>query len=184
MKNTIEIRDWVKSYSKGIYRVEKILDRYYDESSPLIPENKRIGDQENSIVLSKRFLNSRFKKSFSYESCDESFISKLTKKEQIELNKVISEKPKLVNELNAYEIPTLTAIYNSDLQIDDQNDLKKVINLIEFIKVGKSFLEIQTEMKRLDILRLKPKYFGNYKFHIYNFDEEYIDKKEFGEMLN
>ncbi|WP_158596986.1 hypothetical protein [Aquimarina sp. BL5] len=53
------------------------------------------------------------------------------------MNKVISEKPKLVNELNAYEIPTLTTIYNSDLQINDQNDLKKVINPIEFIKVGK-----------------------------------------------
>ncbi|AXT52906.1 hypothetical protein D1818_19540 [Aquimarina sp. BL5] len=64
MKNTIEIRDWVKSYSKGIYRDEKILDRYYDESSSLIPENKRIGDQENSIILSKRFLNSKFKKIF------------------------------------------------------------------------------------------------------------------------
>ena len=105
-KKRIEIGDWVKSYSKGIYRVEKIFDRFYDESSPLIPEKNKIGDQENSIVLSKRFLNSKFKKSISYENCDESFISQLTVKEQMELNKVISEKPKLVSELDEYEIPT------------------------------------------------------------------------------
>ena len=177
MKKEIQIGDWVNSYSKGIYRVEKIFDRYYDESSPFITDNAKIGDKQNRIILSKRFINSKFKKSFSYESCDESFVSKLTIKEQIELDKYILEKPKLISELDKYEIPPLTTIYNSDLQIDNKNDLKKVNYLINFIKNGKSFLEIQTEMTRLDILRLKPKYFGNYKFQLFNFNEEYIDKR-------
>ena len=178
MKKDIEIGDWVNSYSKGIYRVEKIFKRFYDESTPLIPENCKIGDQQKNIVLSKRFLNSKFKKSLSYESCDESFISHLTKKELMELNKIISEKPQLVAELNEYEIPTLTTVYNSDLQIENETDLQKVNELVKFIKNGKSFLEIKTEMERLDILHLKPKHFGNYKFQLFNFNEEYIKKRK------
>ncbi|MDO6598496.1 hypothetical protein Q4512_16370 [Oceanihabitans sp. 2_MG-2023] len=178
MKKDIEIGNWVNSYSKGIYRVEKIFDRFYDESSALIPENRKIGDNQKSIVLTKRFLNSKFNKSLSYESCDESFISHLTKKQLTELNKVISEKPQLISELNEYEIPTLKTIYNSDLQIDNETDLQQVNKLIEFIKNGKSFLEIKAEMERLDILRLKPKHFGNYKLQLLNFNEEYINKRK------
>ncbi|MBQ0786184.1 MAG: hypothetical protein KBT69_01695, partial [Oceanihabitans sp.] len=49
---------------------------------------------------------------------------------------------------------------------------------IEFIKNGKSFLEIKAEMERLDILRLKPKHFGNYKLQLLNFNEEYINKRK------
>ncbi|MCG8839033.1 hypothetical protein G1K37_11815 [Tenacibaculum dicentrarchi] len=178
MKKDIEIGDWVNSYSKGIFRVEKIFKRFYDESSPLIPENCKIGDQQKNIVLSKRFLNSKFKKSLSYENCDESFISHLTKKELTELDKIISEKPKLVAELNEYEIPTLTTVYNSDLQIENETDLQKVNELVVFIKNGKSFLEIKIEMERLDILRLKPKHFENYKFQLFNFNKEYIKKRK------
>ena len=178
LKKDIEIGNWVNSYSKGIYRVEKIFDRFYDESSALIPENRKIGDNQKSIVLTKRFLNSKFNKSLSYESCDESFISHLTKKQLTELNKVISEKPQLISELNEYEIPTLKTIYNSDLQIDNETDLQQVNKLIEFIKNGKSFLEIKAEMERLDILRLKPKHFGNYKLQLLNFNEEYINKRK------
>lgn len=49
LKN-IEIGDWVNSYSKGIYRVERIYKRFYDESSSLIPENCKIGDPQKNIV--------------------------------------------------------------------------------------------------------------------------------------
>lgn len=178
MKKEIEIGDWVNSYSKGIFRVEKIFDRFYEESSPLIPKGKKIGDPQNRIVLSKRFLNSKFKKSFSYDRCDESLITHLTKKDLNVLDKVITEKPELIVELDTYEIPPLTSIYNTDLQIDNENDLQLVNELVEFIKKGKSFLEIETEMKRLDILRLIPKYFGNYKFQLFNFDEESMDKRK------
>lgn len=178
MSKKIKIGDWVTSYSKGTYRVEKIYDRFYDETSAFIPEKDNIGDQQERMIVSKRFLNSKLEKSLSYESCSEAFISPLTEKERTALNTVLLEKPQLVTELDAYEIPTLTSVFNTELQIDNKNDLELLHKLIVFIKKGKSFLEINTEMKRLDILHLKPELFGNYTFRLLNFNEEYINKRK------
>ena len=178
MKQEIKIGDWVNSYSKGIYRVEKIIDQYYDESDADLDENK-IGDKnEDRIIVTKRLLNSKLKKSISYESCSENFISHLDTKQISDLEKTLTDNPKLLTELDEYKIPTLITIYNSDLQIDNDADLQTTVKLINFIKEGKTFLEIQNEMKRLDIFRLQPKNFGNYSFQLFNFDEEYIDKRK------
>jgi|GEM_PF-2150059 len=174
----IQTGDWVNSYSKGIYRVERIIDRYYDESEP-VPDGKKIGDKyKDRIIVSKRLLNSKFKKSLDYESCSESLVSHLDKGQLAELEKVLAEKPGLLKELDDYEVPQLVSIYNQELRIDDERDLATVGQLIEFVKAGRTFAEIQNEMVRLDILRLKPKNFGNYLFQLFNFDEEYLDRRK------
>ena len=176
--NQPQVGDWVNSYSKGIYRIETIVDQFYDESYPALGENK-IGDRiKDRIIISKRFLNSKFKKSISYESCSEVFISKLNNNQYSELQKVIEQSPKWLEEFNEYKIPTRETIYNMELQIDNKSDLKKVNGLIDFIKTGKSFLEIQTEMEQADLLKLKPKHFGNYLFQLINYNDEYLNKKK------
>jgi hypothetical protein len=177
-KKKLKVGDWVNSYSKGIYRIEKIIDRYYDDSNSSILGENKIGDKyKDRIIVSKRLLNSKMKKSISYESCSEFFISFLSQEKLIELNKIIEQNPKLIAELNAFEIPTLVTIYNSQLQIETNDELQKVNELVRFIKNGKTYLEIETEMKRTDILKLKPKNFGNYLFQFLNFDQEYKNKK-------
>ncbi|MEX0315855.1 MAG: hypothetical protein AB3N18_16875 [Allomuricauda sp.] len=174
----LQVGNWVNSYSKGIYRIETIVDQFYDESYPALGENK-IGDRiKDRIIVTKRFLNSKFKKSFSYESCSETFVSKLNNGQYSELQKVIEQNPKLLEEFNEYEIPTRETIYNMQLQIDNESDLKKVNGLVDFIKTGKSFLEIQTEMERADLLKLKPKHFGNYLFQLINYNDEYLNRKK------
>ncbi|MGJ8667015.1 MAG: hypothetical protein ACSHW7_11645 [Patiriisocius sp.] len=176
--NQLQVGDWVNSYSKGIYRIENIVDQFYDESYPALGENK-IGDRiKDRIIVAKRFLNSKLKKSFSYESCSEVFVSKLNNSQYSELQKVIEKNPKLLAEFNEYEIPIRETIYNMQLQIDNESDLKKVNGLIDFIKTGKSFLEIQTEMKQTNLLKLKPKHFGNYLFQLINYNDEFLDKKK------
>ena len=177
MKKQLKIGDWVNSYSKGIYRIENIIVQYFDESSPLLGENK-VGDKiEDRIIVSKRLLNSKYKKSIGYDSCSEYFISHLDSSQNSELQKVLKDNPQILIELDNYKIPTRTTIYNSDLQIDNENDLMKVNQLIDFIKNGKSFLQIEKEMKRLDIFKLKPKHFGNYNFQFFNYDDECQDKR-------
>lgn len=178
MKQDIKIGDWVNSYSKGIYRVEKIVDQYYDESDTDLDGNKTGDKNKDRIIVSKRLLNSKFKKSISYESCSEYFIIHLDGSQLSELNKILTDNPKLLQELDEYKIPTLITIYNSDLQIDNPADLEKTLHLVSFIKEGKTFLEIENEMERLDILRLKPRNFGNYSFQLFNFDEEYRGKRK------
>ena len=178
MTKKIKIGDWVNSYSKGIFRIEKIIVQFYDESSPNLDGNK-IGDKKSDrTIVSKRLLNSKFKKSIGHESCSEYFISHLNSDQVIKLNKILADSPQLLAQFNEYQIPTLTSIYNSYLQIDNNTDLQTALQLNNFIKVGRTFLEIQNEMKRLDILRLQPKNFGNYRFQLLNFDEEYIDKRK------
>ena len=179
MNRDLKIGDWVNTYSKGIYRVERIIDRYYDESNSSIPDENKIGDKyKDRIIVSKRLLNSKFKKSISYDSCSEYYVSHLDAKQRVDLEKIINANPIFLTQLDAYEIPTITTVYNSNLQIDNKEDLEKVLTLVEFIKIGKTFLEIENEMKRLDILKLKPKFYGNYKFHFCNYNEECKDKRK------
>ena len=94
------------------------------------------------------------------------------------LNQALNDNPKLKLDLDNYTIPTITSIYNQDLQIDNLDDLQKVQDLIGFIKIGKTFLEIENEMQRLDILKLRPKFFGNYGFQLFNYDIEYKEKRQ------
>ncbi len=176
--NQLQVGNWVNSYSKGIYRIEIIVEQFYDESYPALGENK-IGDRiKDRIIVTKRFLNLKFNKSFGYESCSEIFVSKLNNGQYAELQKVIEQNPKLLEEFNEYEIPTRETIYNMELQINNASDLKKVNRLIDFIKTGKSFLEIQTKMEQVDLSKLKPKYLGNYLFQLFNYNDEYLNKKK------
>ena len=182
--NKLKVGDWVNSYSKGIYRIENIIEQFYDESYPAIGENK-IGNRiKDRIILSKRFLNSKFKKSISYESCSEFYISKLNENQQLELQKVIEKNPNLIMKLEEYEIPTRKTIYNMDLKIEKETDLSKVNELIEFVKTGKTFLEIQLEMERVDIIKLKPKHFGNHLFQLINYDDEFLNRKKIWRNAN
>lgn len=179
MGQNIQIGDWVNSYSTGIYRVEKIIDGYYDESDQSTLGFNKIGDKyKDRIIVSKRLLNSKFKKSISYESCSEYYVTHLREEQFSELQKILIQKPELIKELDEYKIPILVSIYNAELQIDNEKELQSVMQLIGFVKVGRTFLEIENEMSRLDILRLKPKYFGNYLLQLFNFDEEYVEKRK------
>ena len=174
----LKVGDWVNSYSKGFYRIENIIEQFYDESYPEIGENK-IGDIiKDRIIVSKRFLNTKFKKSISYEDCSEFHISKLNKNQQLELEKVIEKNPNLLIELDEYIIPIRQTIYNMDLQIEKETDLSKVNKLIEFVKTGKTFSEIKLEMEKVDILKLKPKHFGNHLFQLINYDDEFLNRKK------
>lgn len=170
--------DWVNSYSKGVFRIERFVDEYFDESNKhTITEDNKIGDKhpQRTVVL-KRFLNSKFQKSISYETCSEYFISPLTAEQKAGLDKVLKENPSLIEALNDYTIPTIISIHNMDLQIDDKESLEKVNELLTFIKQGKTFTEIKDEMRRKDILKLVPESYGNYFFQLFNHDFEYNNK--------
>jgi hypothetical protein len=171
--------DWVNSYSKGIYRIERFVDEYFDESDSGIPKENKIGDSypQRTVVL-KRFLNSKFQKSISYESCSEYFISPLTAAQNETLTAVIKENPSYIETLDNYKIPQIVSIYNMPLQIDNTADLKKIEALMTYIKQGRSFLEIKQEMQKNDLLRLKPESYGNYLFQLFNHDFEYHNKRK------
>ncbi len=174
----LEKGEWIYSYSKGIFRVEEIIDKYYEENTPLLGNNK-IGDKmPTRTIISKKFLTSTFKKSFGFEVCDESLVSKLSKSDLKKLEKLLSEKPNLIKEFEEYEIPERHTIWKSEFQINNENDLRKMNSVIEFINKGKTYIEIHNEMERLDLLKLKPKHFGNYSLIMININDELKDKRQ------
>jgi hypothetical protein len=179
MSNHLKIGQWVNSYTKGIYRVEKVFDRYYDESDRFFLGDNKIGDRhKDPIVVSKRLVNSKFKKSIGYDKCSAYFISPIDGTQENELEKVIKNNPEYLTALENYQIPTLISTHWINLQIDSESDLQKVQLLVNDIKKGRSFLDIENEMKQLNIHELIRRHLGNYDILLFNFDEEYIDKRK------
>lgn len=174
--NKLKVGDWVNSYNKGIHRIENIIDEYYDESSVLL--DNKVGDKaKHRIIITKRLLNSKFKKSISYDSCSEYFISKIDNSQKTELQKFLNENPEVMKELELYKIPELITVYNTQLQIDSEEDLNQITSIIPYVESGKTFIDILNELKRLNLEHLKPKHFGNYDFQLFNYNHEYQNKK-------
>src|SRR5260370_41914593 len=123
----IKVGQWVNSYSKGIFRVEKILDRFYDDFDPEVGPGKNVGDKyDHRIVISKRLLNSKFKKSISYDSCSEYFTTPLDKEQNGELKKLLRENPVWLKALDGYEIPEIHSIYNWPVQLNSETKKNKI----------------------------------------------------------
>ncbi len=170
--------DWIYSYSKGIFRIEEIIERYYEEDTPLLGDNK-VGDKmPTRTIISKKFLTATFKKSFGFESCDESCVSKLLKKDRNKLEKLLNLRPELLKEFNEFKIPQRQTVHNTEIQIDNESDLKKMNLLVEFINKGKTYIDIQNEMLKLDLLRLKAEYSGNYLLQYMNYNDELVNKRK------
>ena len=177
MKHEFKIGDWVKSYSKGIYRIEKIVTNYFEECS-IKTQGQEIGDEEQyRTIITKRFLNSTLKKSFSYESCSEFFIHNLTAEENKNLEEFILKNEKLYQEFENYQLPERKAVYNLELQIKDKETLERVKTIKDFTNSGKTYIEIRSKLEELNIDDLFPKNFGNYLVQFENINEEKSGKR-------
>lgn len=163
----IKIGDWVTSYSKGIYRVERITTQYYDEQDIEDEEDKKIGDEyPDKFIISKRLLNSSFKKSLGYESCSAFFIKPLNKVKLKALNETLKKNPNWLTDLDNYQIPPIELIYNLDLKLKTKDDVKLIENFILYVKDGRTYKEIKKEMHKRQLDKYIPDTFGNYILQI------------------
>ena len=175
--NTLKVGDWITTYSAGIFRVEHIITEYYDESYPMIPPDKKIGDViEHRTIVSKKLFNSKFKKTLGYDSCSELLAKKVTPEQEDHIKTILAQNPQFQQQLDEYTIPPQLTIFNMPLQIDSEQDMENVKRLMSFIDTGKSFFEIKQEMQKLNII--KPQYYGNYTFQFKNTNYEYKDKRK------
>lgn len=174
----IKIGDWVTSYSKGFYRVEKIITRYYDELDIVDEEDKKIGDEyPDKLVVSKRLLNTNFKKSIGYDSCSDYFIKPLNKEKLKILNEVLKKNPNWLADLDKHEIPTIRSIYNLDLELKTKDDVRLIKEFMSFIKVGRTYKEIRKEMRKRHLDKYISDMFGNYILQLTNIDNEQKNKR-------
>ncbi|MBL7844663.1 MAG: hypothetical protein JNK44_12415 [Cyclobacteriaceae bacterium] len=174
----IKVGQWVNSYSKGIFRIEKILDRYYDEFDPIADPKKKVGDKyDHRIVITKRLLNSKFKKSISYESCSEFFIVPLDKEQKERLQEILKQNPNWLTELNDYLIPDINSIYNWSVQLDSPTEKTKVSEIIKLVEAGLTLRQIHDEIDKRGLTKNFDRNFGNYLFQMTNINHETVDKR-------
>jgi hypothetical protein len=174
----IEVGQWVNSYSKGIFRIEKILDRYYDDFDPITDPNKKVGDKyDHRIVISKRLLSSKFKKSISYDSCSEYFIVPLDKIQNQHLKELLKQNPDWLTELNNYLIPDIKSIYNWPVEIKPGTEEEEIKELMELINTGQTLKQIHNEIDKRGLRKNFDRNFGNYILQMTNLNHETVDKR-------
>jgi len=174
----IEVGQWVNSYSKGIFRIEKILDRYYDVFDPITDPKKKVGDKyDDRIVITKRLLNSKFKRSISYESCSEFFIVPLDKEQKERLEETLKQNPNWLTELNDYIIPDINSIYNWSVQLDSPAEKTKVNEIIKLVEAGLTLRQIHDEIDKRELTKNFDRHFGNYLLQMTNINHETVDKR-------
>lgn len=84
-KLTMNINDWVYSYSKGLWKIIKIIN-----VDSLFPAKA-----SHTAVFVKRLLNEKGKRSFSMESANPIFIRPITTKDKAVVDSFIKENPKV-----------------------------------------------------------------------------------------
>jgi len=154
--------DWVYSYSKGIWQITSIedIESVFPDSSVYI------------IVYCKRFLNSSYKKSLSYESCSPKFIKPLPEEEIQKVNEIIKSKPKWYKEFLDYH-KREDSILNLSFYVADENvraELKKSI-AAKFSK----FTEGLTDFEILKLLENELEV--NRQSSIRNFTAQFVSRE-------
>ena len=115
----MKIGDFVHSYTKGfwqIYRIEKYKSI-----------NQQTGKKERiETVFLKRFVSESYKKSFTEECCDISFVVPLSKDEKIELNNFIEENQDLFEKFNQYSPKRIDSVLNMHIRKLNSDETQKV----------------------------------------------------------
>lgn len=174
----IKAGDWVTSYSKGIYRVERVITRYYDEFDVADEEDKKVGDAySDKLIISKRLLTSGYKKSLGYDSCSDLFIKPLNKATLRAVNDILSVNPTWLESLDKYEIPPIRSIYNMELALKTRNDVALIKEFMPFIRHGRTSKEVKKEMRKRQLDQYIPETFGNYILQLINVDNEQRAKR-------
>ncbi|WP_016957993.1 hypothetical protein [Catenovulum agarivorans] len=127
MGENVKVGDWVRSYGSGIWRVYRILElNDFD-----IPSQSY---KPKTIVFSSRFVNDSYKRSFSTESCDSSFVYRLEPNEQNNLNSFIVNNSELVAKFDAYKPKSVDSIYNANVNIPaskSQAELEEILSTFQ-----------------------------------------------------
>lgn len=133
--NDFKVGQWVKSYSKGIHRIEKFIPIEFEEYHSFvgaIPKNK-IGTLDAPLVILKRLFNSKFKKQVGADFCSSSFLKQISAEEKSNIEEQLKLNPKYITDLDKYSIPKFESRYGINIQISEET--KSLIpELAAFIK--------------------------------------------------
>lgn len=147
-----KIGQWVKSYGKGIHRIEKFIPVEYEEyhffvmgdwETGSIKESQIGSLQEEPLVELKRLFNSKFKKQIGADYCSGYYLKDLTAEEQANIAEQLKSNPKYITDLDKYVMPKFESRYGLSFSLTDDT-IHLVKELAQFIRQenGKTFTEI------------------------------------------
>ena len=120
----MKVGDFVHSYTKGIWQIYRIINY-----KTINLQNDK--SEKKETVFLKRFISASYKKSFSEECCDPSFVSPLSVEELIKLNNFIENNKDLFEEFNNYMPKPIDAILNIKIRKIEQVELKQFTELLK-----------------------------------------------------
>ena len=147
-----KIGQWVKSYGKGIHRIEKFIPVEYEEYHLFVMGDWETGSvtkaqlgtlQEVPLVILKRLFNSKFKKQIGLDYCGGDYLKDLKQDELNNIEEQLQSNPKYITDLDKYVLPKFETRYGLSFSLTDDT-IHMVKELAQFIRQGdgKTFTEI------------------------------------------
>ena len=138
-----KVGDWVKSYSQGIWRVERVIDNFFEMRYSFDEPKVK---SKRTLYHSKRLVNDKWKRSFAMEGCSSEFINKLTNEEVEALNRFIADNEKTMKEFERYQ-RNLDLVLNLGFSFYDQDKLN-------FDSIADRLFEGKNGLTSDDIIRI------------------------------
>ena len=98
---SFEVGDWVRPYSRGIWRVARVLSGF-NELRWSLNEPKRVSSQV--LVFSNRLVNESWKRSFSREVSLADYVCHVSDDERLRIRAVLAENTRLAAAFHTFEI--------------------------------------------------------------------------------
>ena len=139
--------EWVYGYSAGVFQVDRIVERYVDESvDPAARQGRSLGQPFPSpLVVLKRCVDGSFSPSIGYEVCDATLCKELGVIGRWRLKRAFGSNPHLLSQFEEYVVPTIRSRYGLWLSIPE-GSINLFSAITEFVKSGRTFLQIKKFM--------------------------------------
>lgn len=114
MHDGVKVGDWVRSYSMGIWKVRRVLSGFNELRFSLdAPKSPSL----RTLVFSHRLVNTSWKRSFSLECAEASFVRRISPDEESKIQEVLESNAPLKKAFEKYraEHCTLDLIVNVSL---------------------------------------------------------------------
>jgi hypothetical protein len=171
----MKIGDWVTSYSKGYFQIERIVNIYVDESNSHLGklENKKIGEVlSNPIVVLKKGFNSNLKPNLGWDTCALSYCKLVDNNVLQSIQDELDNNTIFIKKFNNYTIPPIKSLFNisikSSVEIIEKLDLLK-----HKIHKGLTYKEIIQETQINNYISIPP----NCTVQLINIDFEVNQEK-------
>jgi len=112
----MKVGDWVRSYSKGVWQIYRILGGFYE---PRFSLNEKRARSKRTLVFSKRLVNEKWKKSLSAECCEAAFIAPISKDKRSQVEQYLKDNTSAAKAFEAFRKP-IDLILNIGFSLPDR----------------------------------------------------------------